>query len=156
MSDLQFAVSASSESPARVRVATRQFTMTIDEPPELGGQDQGANPVEYLLAALAGCLNVVAHLVAREQGIALRGLTVNASGEVNPDRLLNVPTTDRAGFKGIRVELGVDTDASPEALAQWRQVVESRCPVSDNLNQPTPVTIEVVHRPKSVKEGGLP
>lgn len=148
MSDLRFSASASSESPARVRVATRQFTMTIDEPPELGGQDQGANPVEYLLAALVGCLNVVAHLVARERGIELRGLTINASGVVNPDRLLNVPTTDRAGFTGIDVELVVDTDASPEALARWRQVVESRCPVSDNLNQPTPVTIAVVHRPK--------
>jgi uncharacterized OsmC-like protein len=149
MSDLRFAVSASSASPARVQVSTRQFTLTVDEPPELGGQDQGANPVEYLLASLVGCLNVVAHLVAREQGITLRGLTISASGEVNPDRLLNVPTADRAGFKAIGVELVVDTDATPEALARWRQVVESRCPVSDNLSHPTPVTIAVVPKTKA-------
>jgi len=46
--------------------------MTIDEPDNLGGTDAGANPVEYLLAALSGYLNVVGHLVAREMGINLK------------------------------------------------------------------------------------
>jgi uncharacterized OsmC-like protein len=154
MSDLRFSVSARSESTARVRVSARQFALTIDEPPDLGGDDQGANPVEYLLAALVGCLNVVAHLVAREMGIPLRGLTIEASGALNPDRLLDVPTVDRAGFKEIRVTIGADTDVDAATLEQWRQVVEARCPVSDNLNQPTPVTIQLDRESQATLAGG--
>jgi len=57
MPDANFRVRAMSESPARVSVKARSFNMIVDEPPNLGGEDRGANPVEYVLAALAGCLN---------------------------------------------------------------------------------------------------
>jgi hypothetical protein len=33
-------------------VAIRQFSVGVDEPPGLGGQDAAPNPVEYILAAL--------------------------------------------------------------------------------------------------------
>ncbi|WP_370696129.1 OsmC family protein [Brachybacterium muris] len=35
----------------------------------MGGDDAGANPVEFVLAALVGCLNVVIHTVAKEKGV---------------------------------------------------------------------------------------
>jgi len=50
------------ETPTRVTAKARQFSIVIDEPPSLGGHDAGANPVEYLLASYAGCVNVMAHL----------------------------------------------------------------------------------------------
>lgn len=36
-------------------VRIRQFHLDVDEPEALGGKDQGPNPVEYVLAALASC-----------------------------------------------------------------------------------------------------
>jgi putative redox protein len=36
-------------------VAIRQFSVGVDEPPGLGGQDAAPNPVEYILAALGSC-----------------------------------------------------------------------------------------------------
>ena len=39
----------------RSETKIRQFSMTIDEPPNLGGTDTGPNPVELVLAALATC-----------------------------------------------------------------------------------------------------
>jgi hypothetical protein len=36
-------------------VAIRQFSVGVDEPPGLGGQDTAPNPVEYILAALGSC-----------------------------------------------------------------------------------------------------
>ncbi len=147
MPDLQFNVSAQSESPARVSVRARQFTLVIDEPPALGGDDRGANPVEYVLAALTGCLNVVAHLTARELGIALQSLKLNASGVINPERLLNVSFAERAGFKSIQVDLEAVTDASPALLEKWRAAIATRCPVSDNLLHETPVELNLKTRP---------
>lgn len=141
MSDLTFKVSGTSESPARTRVAARNFSLVVDEPPALGGSDEGANPVEYVLAGFAGCLNVVAHLVAQELGFKIHTLQIEAEGRLNPQRLLNHPTLDRAGFKDIGVQLHVHAEADEPTLARWVSIIESRCPVADNLGQPTPVRV---------------
>jgi uncharacterized OsmC-like protein len=124
-------------------VTARSFTLIIDEPPALGGTDAGPNPVEYLLAALAGCLNVVGHMVARELGFTLRSIVLEAGGPLNPGRFLNLPSKDRAGFKSIRVVLRADADADRETLERWLGIVKSRCPVSDNLGEATPLQIEL-------------
>src|SRR5690554_7468827 len=38
--------------------------VVIDEPKSLGGTDQGPNPVEYLLAALGGCISILVSMFA--------------------------------------------------------------------------------------------
>lgn len=143
MSDLTISVRGTSESAARTRVRVRDFDLVVDEPPDLGGDNLGANPVEYILTGLAGCLNVVGHLVAGEMDIELRSLEIKASGPLNPARLFGEPTDDRAGFKAIDVQLIVDADADPETLERWRSTVESRCPVGDNLASATPIALSV-------------
>jgi uncharacterized OsmC-like protein len=143
MADLIFTVSGTSESPARTRVAARNFVLIVDEPPALGGTDLGPNPVEYVLAAFVGCLNVVAHLVAKELGFKIQNLEIEAGGPLNPARLLNLPTSDRAGFKQIDVSLRVKADADAPTLARWLAIVESRCPVADNLGKATPVHLRI-------------
>lgn len=50
----KFKVSAKSENPTKTVVRARNFEMIIDEPKDLGGTGGGPNPVEYVLAALAG------------------------------------------------------------------------------------------------------
>jgi len=39
------------------------------------------------------------------------------------------------------VEIHVKSSASPEQIAKLKSEVEARCPVSDNLANPTPVHI---------------
>ncbi|HDP76809.1 MAG TPA: OsmC family peroxiredoxin [Mesotoga infera] len=141
MPDANFRVRAVSESPARVAVKARNFTMIVDEPPNLGGDDMGANPVEYVLAALAGCLNVVGHLVANEMGFQIEKLEIDVYGPLNPARLFGKSYEDRAGYKEITAEMKVDTDADEETLKKWVEAVEDRCPVSDNLGNSTPVRV---------------
>ncbi len=143
MADLTFKVSAKSENATKTVVATRGFQMIVDEPESLGGTDQGATPVEYMLAALAGCLNVVGHLVAREMGFQLRGLELALEGNLNPAKFAGKSELERAGYKEIRVELRPETDADQETLNQWLEIVEARCPVSDNFSNATPVRISV-------------
>ncbi|WP_041077245.1 OsmC family protein [Thermotoga caldifontis] len=141
--DLKFSVSAVSETPTRVQVKTRNFTMYVDEPPQLGGEDKGANPVEYLLAALAGCLNVVGHMVAKELNMKLDGLAIEIEGVLNPAKFQGKPNAERAGYKEINVTIKAKTNASEDVLKKWLQIVESRCPVSDNIANPTPVKFNV-------------
>jgi uncharacterized OsmC-like protein len=141
MSNVKFEVMGRSESPARIAINARQFKLVVDEPPALGGDDLGANPVEYILAGLAGCLNVMAHLIAREMGVTLRKLEIEVSGELDADRLLGKSQAVRAGFQWISVLLKVNADADEATLQRWLAAVKDRCPVSDNLANPTPVKI---------------
>ena len=144
MADLTFRVKAHSENPTKTVVKARTFNMIIDEPEDLGGTNDGPNPVEYVLAALSGCLNVMCHVVANEMKINLKGVEIKISGALNPDRLFGKETEDRAGYKSINVEINPDTDADKATLEKWLQTVEARCPVSDNLANPTPVHISLV------------
>ncbi|SIQ16080.1 Uncharacterized OsmC-related protein [Alkalispirochaeta americana] len=143
MSDITFSVTATAASPTRTDVEARNFSLVLDEPPSLGGTDSGPNPVEYELASLAGCLNVTGHVVAREMGITIESLTMTLSGALNPARFMGQSDADRAGFKGITVDMKVSSSADAATLEKWRDTVESRCPVSDNLVNGTTVAIRV-------------
>jgi len=143
MADLTFSVEGQAETATRLAVQARQFSIVVDEPPVLGGNDIGANPVEYLLAGYAGCVNVVAHLVARELGIKLDKLTVKVDGNLNPERFLGKSDNERAGFKQINLILQPETQATPEQLIQWVREIENRCPINDNLQNSTPVSLTI-------------
>lgn len=139
-------IKAESVNPTKAVAKVRGFELVIDEPQELGGTNEGATPVEYLLAALAGCLNVVAHFVAREMQFELRGVKMNISGQLDPAKFSGAETTERAGYKNVDVELIPDTDADAATLEQWLKTVEERCPVSDNIANPTAMTISLGNR----------
>lgn len=141
MSDLIFLVKGESTSQTQFIAEARQFKLVVDEPESLGGNDEDANPVEYLLAGLAGCLNVVGHLVAKEMGFVIRKLRIEVSGNINPNRFLGVSDSERAGFKEINLNLIPETDAPIEILADWLKIVKDRCPVKDNLTNNTKVNV---------------
>lgn len=143
MSNLTFSVRGVSETPTRFIAKTRNFTLTIDEPEDLGGSNKGANPVEFLLSGYAGCLNVMGHLIAKELGFQLHQLEINVSGQLNPGRFLGASEEERAGFKQIKVTLIPFSNATPEQLQDWVHRIEKRCPVNDNLSNITPTEITI-------------
>jgi len=143
MSDLKFKINARSESAAKTIVKARNFEIVVDEPEALGGTDVAPNPVEYVLAAFAGCLNVMGHLVAQEMGIELKNLKIEMEGDLNPAKLFGKCDKERAGYKNIIVKLIPETEADDSTLEKWLHEVECRCPVSDNLQNITPVKVEL-------------
>ena len=143
MSDLRFSVNGESNSSTQFVAKARQFKLVIDEPNDLGGTDKDANPVEYILAGLAGCINVIGHIVAKELGFEIKKLNIEVSGELNPNKFLGVSDNERAGFKSIGLNLVPETEADISTLSKWLSIVEERCPVKDNLNNETPVRLSV-------------
>ena len=141
MSDLIFSVKGHSITATKFTAKARQFSLTIDEPEALGGQDESANPVEYILAGLAGCLNVVGHLVAKEHGFELKQLDIEITGNITPNRFLGVSKEDRAGFKSLDVILKPESNANESTLGRWLNTVQERCPVKDNLLNQTPLSL---------------
>ena len=103
------------------------------------------SPIEYLLAGYAGCINAVGTLVAKELKIDFRTLQVDVSGEIDVDKFYGRETTARAGFSRIKVVIKLEADIKRKQLENWLEIVESRCPVYDNLINPTPIEVELVN-----------
>jgi len=143
MPNMRFRVRGKSVNATKTVVKARKFEMVIDEPEDLGGNDEAASPVEYLLSAFAGCINVMGHLIATELEFELRGLTIDIVGELDPARLFGTSNENRAGYQAIEATLKPDCDADEETLKKWVEAIESRCPVSDNLSHATPVDLKV-------------
>ena len=143
MTKLTFAIGGENRNDTRLDVDARQFRVVVDQPVSLGGNDAGPSPFEYILAGYAGSLNAVGHMVAREMGIAIHKLSVEVSGDINPARFLGESFKERSGFQEIRVDLQVYSDSDETTLARWLEVVETRCPVYDNLTNTTPVKLGV-------------
>jgi hypothetical protein len=69
---------------AKQEIAHKQkFVLDADEPPILAGNDDGANPVEHLLNALAACVttSMVAHAAVR--GIRIQALESELEGDID-------------------------------------------------------------------------
>ncbi len=141
MPQVTYTVTATGRDATRTDVQARDHAFAIDEPTKLGGSDAGPNPLEYLLGALAGCLNVTGWKVAQEMGIELRGLSFELSGTLDPRRFMGKESDERAGFREIRVNAKADTDATQEQLDAWAEAVEARCPVSDNIHGETAISV---------------
>jgi len=102
-----------------------------------------ASPLEYLLGSLAACINVIGHLVAKERGVAIRDLDVHVAGDIDPARYRGESTEPRAGFETVRLAVTVDSDADDETLETWLEAVEERCPVAENLGNPTAIEASI-------------
>lgn len=137
--DLNFKVNGKSIGFTKYSGKARNFELIVDEPQVLGGEDSAANPVEYLLAGYAGCLNVVFNLVAKEMQIEIKKLEINIDGNINPEKFLGISETERAGFKDINVDVKIETNAPKEQELELINTVKTRCPINDNLSNPTPI-----------------
>ena len=107
--------------------------VVIDEPASLGGTDQGANPVELVLAALGGCINVLVASFAGQHQVDVRGVAISVEGDLDPDGFMEKNRNVRPGFQEIRYRIDIDSPSDPSRVRALLQHVERVCPVKDTL-----------------------
>jgi putative redox protein len=127
----------------RSETKIRQFSLTVDEPPTLGGTDAGPNPVELVLAALATCQEITYRAYATALGIPLESVSVKLEGSLDLRGFFAVKDGVRAGFKEVRGTVDLKSSASAADLAKLKQAVDAHCPVLDILRAPVPVDLEL-------------
>ncbi len=113
--------------------------MIIDQPKAGGGTDLGANPLEYYLSGLSGCMCAIARIVAMQRKIELSGVEVNVEGDIDKDFLLGKTQEGRAGFTELRLFVKIDAPLSDAEKVDFIHEVEKRCPVADNVQNGTTV-----------------
>lgn len=119
------------------------FRFSADHPAVLVGGDEGPTPVEFLLYALASCITAGVANIASARGVALTKLESRIEGDMDLRGILGLSQTVRNGYRGIRMHLDVEGDASPETLRSIVDQSRARSAVLDVLLNGTEVAIEV-------------
>jgi uncharacterized OsmC-like protein len=126
---------------AKQEIAHKQaFTMDADEPAILAGNDDGANPVEHLLHALASCLttSMVAHAAVR--GIEIEELESELEGDIDLRGFLGLSSEVPKGYTDIRASFRVK--ARPEDVEKIRELAEFS-PVFNTITRGANVKVDV-------------
>ncbi len=98
-----------------------------------GGDGLAACSGDMLLEALVACAGVTLGAVATALGIAVRGGTVRAEGELDFRGTLAVSKDVPVGFRSIRLAFEVDADASDEQLATLLKLTERYCVIYQTI-----------------------
>jgi uncharacterized OsmC-like protein len=118
------------------------FEFVNGEPPVLLGNNEGANPVEFLLHALAGCVTTTFVLHAMARGIAIRELSTELAGDLDLRGLLGLDDSVPAGYEQIRIMMNVKADCSDQELDDLLAYAQQHSPVCNTVCRPVPVVIE--------------
>jgi uncharacterized OsmC-like protein len=116
-------------------VATGQALVKAGLHPATGGDGSLACSGDMLLQALVACAGVTLRAVATNRGLDVTG-TVRASGELDFRGTLGLDREVHVGFRSIRLEFDLQSDAPPEALAELVATTERYCVVLQTLAQP--------------------
>ena len=120
------------------------FVFTNGEPPVLLGNNEGANPVEFLLHALAGCVTTTFVLHATARGISIHDLSTELEGDLDVRGLLGLDDSVSPGYEQIRIRVNVTADCSDEELDDLLAYTQQHSPVCNTLCRPVPVKIQRV------------
>jgi uncharacterized OsmC-like protein len=121
---------------------TEPFVFTNGEPPILLGNNEGANPVEFLLHALAGCVTTTTVLHAAARGIQIQELSTELEGSIDVQGLLALDDSVPVGYEQIRIKMNIKADCSDEELDDLLSFAQDHSPVCNTVCRPVPVIVE--------------
>lgn len=119
------------------------FVFDNDEPVVLLGEDNGANPVEFVLHALAGCLTTSLVYHAAAQGIKIDAVESKFEGDIDLRGFLGMDEDVRNGYENIRVTFKIKADAPEEKLKELCELAQKRSPVFDIVTNRVPVNVQL-------------
>lgn len=102
----------------QTHIRNKPFSFEKDEPPILLGQDGGANPVEYALTALIGCLTTSLVYHASAKGIKIDEIESTLEGNLDLRGFLGMSENIRNGYENIQVNFKIKSDAPEEKLQE--------------------------------------
>ncbi|HSI78307.1 MAG TPA: OsmC family protein [Lunatimonas sp.] len=118
----------------------KPFVYDNSEPPILLGNNEGANPVEYILHGLAGCMTTTLALHAAANGIHLESVESRLEGDLNAQGFLGLNDDIRNGYQQIRVSFKIEGNLTAEEKAKLESFIQ-KSPVLDIVTNKVPVQV---------------
>lgn len=114
---------------------SRQFSIDIDEPCELGGSNRFANPQEHLLAALNACMMVGYVAQCAVHGITLESLEIETDGEIDLRGFLGIDPSVPPGYENLSYVVRIKGNGTKEQFAEIHKAVMATSPNFYNLSR---------------------
>jgi uncharacterized OsmC-like protein len=114
----------------------RRFSIDIDEPNELGGSNQFANPQEYLLAALNACMTVGYVAQCSVRGITLEMLEIETEGAIDLRGFLGIDPAVAPGYETLRYVVRIKGSGTREQFIEIHKAVMATSPNFHNVARP--------------------
>jgi len=122
----------------------RKFRIQIDEPCQLCGTNQYANPQEYLLAATNACMMVGYATVAAVMGVTLTKLELEIVGDIDLRGFLDIDPNVPRGYRSLRYTVRIAGDGTQEQFEKMHEVVKRTSPNYYNIANPIELIGELV------------
>jgi uncharacterized OsmC-like protein len=119
----------------------KPFMLEADEPPILLGSEKAANPVEYLLHALASCVTTTISYHAAARGIQIQEIESRVDGDLDLQGFLGMRDDVRRGYEGIKMSIGIKADCSDEELKELYELGTKLSPVFDTVTRGVPISV---------------
>ena len=113
--------------------------MILDEPPILGGTDQGMTPAEVVLSAMGTCQVVMYSTYATMMDIELSELKITSYGDLDVQGMLAINDNICPGFTSISFDVHIASPAGPDKIRDLIALAETHCPLLDTITRPVPV-----------------
>jgi uncharacterized OsmC-like protein len=120
------------------------FVIDAGEPAVLLGHDDGANPAEALLHALAACLTTTIVYIAAARKVKLTSVESTLEGDMDVRGCLGLTDEVRNGFERVRVTFRIEADAPAEKIREVVSRARERSAVYDMVSNGVPVAVEVI------------
>jgi uncharacterized OsmC-like protein len=117
-----------------VRMSSAAEGREVGLHPATGGDGSFACSGDMVLAALAACAGVTLLAVATAMDLRINDGIVKAEGDLDFRGTLGVARDVAVGFKAIRLQFDLDTDAEDKQLATLMRLTERYCVVRQTLN----------------------
>ena len=114
----------------------RPFSIDIDEPYELGGTNQFANPQEHLIAALNACMTVGYVAQCAVRGIILESLKIETDGEIDLRGFLGLDPAVLPGYENLSYIVRIKGSGTNEEFAAIHEAVMATSPNFYNVSRP--------------------
>jgi uncharacterized OsmC-like protein len=115
------------------RTVKRDFTIKVDEPLELCGTNQFANPQEYLLTALNSCMMVGYAAVCALEGIELQEMHIETEGDIDLRGFLGIDPAVKPGYDSLKYTVHLKGSASEDQFRKVHEFVMRTSPNRFNI-----------------------
>jgi uncharacterized OsmC-like protein len=121
-----------------------RFTIHMDEPRELLGQDTHANPQEFLQSAMNACLLNTFVAVCSLQGVKLQSLEIETTGQLDLRGFLGIDSNVPAGYQDLNYTIRVKGDGTREQYEKAHQAMIATSPNYYNLAKPIRLNAKLI------------
>jgi uncharacterized OsmC-like protein len=120
------------------------WTVEIDEPTSMGGDNAAPGPYIYGFSAIASCFAMSLRMAAVQAGIMVEAISVDVEGDYD-DRAFFDLADGRTGYTNVRLKVDVTSDAENDRIEALIAEARRKSPWLNTFSHQNTIETELVN-----------